>query len=146
MGTGVLSPAGNARPGRDADHSPTPSPNRGEGAVHPLPSNGFVGVVGQHYLWRGRGEAVYVKKLIDGTESWLLSNRRLACIYEIEAAMSSTPRISFIASLGRLPALHKMTKIDLPIHIHPEDGNCNVCRNVGQLPIVDACHTRKPKF
>jgi hypothetical protein len=25
----------------------------------------------------------------------------------------------------------KTTKIDRPIHIHPEDGNCNICRDVG---------------
>jgi hypothetical protein len=37
--------------------------------------------------------------------------------------------------------------IELPSSkIHPVDGNCNVCRNVGQLPISDKAHTRNPKF
>jgi hypothetical protein len=28
----------------------------------------------------------------------------------------------------------------------PEDGNCIFCRNVEQLPIFNAAHTRKPRF
>jgi hypothetical protein len=52
--------------------------------------------------------------------------------------------------LGRkfhpLPALHKMAKIDQPIHIHPEVGSCNVCQNVGQLPILDVAYAQKQKF
>jgi hypothetical protein len=39
-----------------------------------------------------------------------------------------------------------MTENDHPIYIYPEDGNRNVCRNAGQLPIFDANYTRKPKF
>jgi hypothetical protein len=38
------------------------------------------------------------------------------------------------------------TKIDEPIHLHPEDGNWNDCRNVGQLPIFAAAHNQKPKL
>jgi hypothetical protein len=30
--------------------------------------------------------------------------------------------------------------------IQPEDGNCNVYRNVGQFLTFDAAYTRKPKF
>jgi hypothetical protein len=33
-----------------------------------------------------------------------------------------------------------------PFHIHPEDGNYNVCRNVGNLPTFDVAHPRKPKL
>jgi hypothetical protein len=31
------------------------------------------------------------------------------------------------------------------VHIHPENGNCSVCRNVGQLAIFNTVYTRKPK-
>jgi hypothetical protein len=44
-----------------------------------------------------------------------------------------------------LPALFKASE-KLPIHNHPEDGNCNVCRNVGELSTFPAAHPRKPKL
>jgi hypothetical protein len=34
----------------------------------------------------------------------------------------------------------------MEVHIHHEDGNCNVCRKVGLLSTFDAAHLRKPKF
>jgi hypothetical protein len=30
-----------------------------------------------------------------------------------------------------LTVVYKAKKFSQPLHIHPEDGNCNVCRNVG---------------
>jgi hypothetical protein len=33
----------------------------------------------------------------------------------------------------------------LPVLIHSEDGNCNVCQN-GKCSIFDAAHTQKPKL
>jgi hypothetical protein len=32
-----------------------------------------------------------------------------------------------------------------PFHIHPEDGNCNACRNVGEFLTFDATHPLKTK-
>jgi hypothetical protein len=32
-----------------------------------------------------------------------------------------------------------------PMYIHPEDGNSNVCRNVGYPSTFDAAHPPKPK-
>jgi hypothetical protein len=37
--------------------------------------------------------------------------------------------------------LHKPSK-----YIHPEDGNCTVCRNVGKPITFDAAYPRKPKI
>jgi hypothetical protein len=31
-----------------------------------------------------------------------------------------------------------------PLHIHPEDGNCNVCQNFGSYSTFDVAHTQKP--
>jgi hypothetical protein len=33
------------------------------------------------------------------------------------------------AAIHQLPALHKTAKNAQPLHIHPEDGKCNVSRN-----------------
>jgi hypothetical protein len=52
---------------------------------------------------------------------------------------------SFVTS-NAPPALHKTTMIDQPVHIHPENGSCNCCWNVGQLPIFNTAHTQGPKF
>jgi hypothetical protein len=52
---------------------------------------------------------------------------------------------SIISMLCPLSAPHK-TKTDQPTHIHPENGNCNVCHNVGQLLIFDTHYTQKLKF
>jgi hypothetical protein len=32
------------------------------------------------------------------------------------------------------------------IHIHPEDGNCNVCHNDAQHSVFNAAHNREPNF
>jgi hypothetical protein len=72
----------------------------------------------------------------------VLHNYKL-CVYLSPtwiAASSSTPSYT---TRHPLPALHKTTEIDQPIHIHPEDGNCNACWNIGQLPIFDATYTQK---
>jgi hypothetical protein len=39
-----------------------------------------------------------------------------------------------------------MTKNDQPIHIHPDDGNCSVCPNIGQLPLFYMAYTQRPKL
>jgi hypothetical protein len=36
--------------------------------------------------------------------------------------------------------------IKIPVYILPEDGNHNVCRNVGKLLTFDVAHPRKPKL
>jgi hypothetical protein len=41
----------------------------------------------------------------------------------------------------RTPCLHKAAKIDNLLHIHPEDGNHSVCRNIGQLSKFYAAYT-----
>lgn len=33
-----------------------------------------------------------------------------------------------------------------PIHNHPEDSNCDVYRNVGELSLFDMAHARKPEI
>jgi hypothetical protein len=38
------------------------------------------------------------------------------------------------------------TFLEFPIHIHPENGNYNVCRNVRKSTTFDVAHSRKPKF
>jgi hypothetical protein len=43
-------------------------------------------------------------------------------------------------------ALDVTTKINQPIHIHPEDGKCSVCWTTEQFPLFDAAYTWKPKF
>jgi hypothetical protein len=42
---------------------------------------------------------------------------------------------------GGIIVAHQTTR-----HIHPNDGNCRVYRNVGQFPIFDAAHARKRRF
>jgi hypothetical protein len=44
-----------------------------------------------------------------------------------------------------LPGVHKRTRIDQKIYVHCEDGNCSVCRNIGQLAI-NTTYTKKPTF
>jgi hypothetical protein len=33
-----------------------------------------------------------------------------------------------------------------PIDIHPENGNCNACQNVGTLSTINTTYPRKPKL
>jgi hypothetical protein len=40
----------------------------------------------------------------------------------------------------------RFSRLEFNVNIHPEDGNWNVCRNVGQVWTFDAAHPRKPKF
>jgi hypothetical protein len=45
-----------------------------------------------------------------------------------------------------LPALYKASKNNQPLHIRPEYGNCNICRNIGQFSTFDAAHPPKLKL
>jgi hypothetical protein len=42
--------------------------------------------------------------------------------------------------------LRQGTESKIPIRIHSEDGNFNVCRNVGKLSTFDAAYPRKQKL
>jgi Cu/Zn superoxide dismutase len=39
-----------------------------------------------------------------------------------------------------LPAVYKAANNAQPLHIHPEDGKCNVCQTVGKFSMFDAAH------
>jgi hypothetical protein len=66
--------------------------------------------------------------------------------WSVLVVLCTVPALPLHQSAPSQPILRKTTKLDQPIHKHPEDGNCNVCWNVGYLQIFDAVRGRTPKF
>jgi hypothetical protein len=60
-------------------------------------------------------------------------------------------KVNVVKTAGQWPfpgpdARRRGTRTGQTIHIYPENSNCNVCPNSGQLSKFDAVHTQRLKF